>query len=89
MTPQPDAAPRKSDEDSAAVVQKGSDMISARSRNDSSQVKSVQHPSRRHRRRTGREQRTSRSAGARLPQQHERQLDQEEAHRLQVLQAVN
>ena len=31
MTPQPDAARRKSDEDSAVVVQKRPDIISARS----------------------------------------------------------
>ena len=64
MTPQTDAARRKSDEDSAVAVQRGAAMISARSRDDSSQVKSVQHSSKRHRRKTRREQRTSRSASA-------------------------
>ena len=65
MTPQPDAARRKSDEDSAVMVQRASTVISARSCDDSSQVKSVQHPSKHHRRRTRRKQRTSRSAGTR------------------------
>ena len=41
MTPQPDAARRKSDEDSAAV-QRGSAMISARNSDDSQQAQDVQ-----------------------------------------------
>ena len=45
MFPQPDAARRKSDEDSVDVVQKGPDVISTRRWADSSRVKSVQHSS--------------------------------------------